>query len=143
MGHSAFIHGRIEGPYKDAKASAGNAAVLRALGEDEEWPWLDGSMFSIPARWSVGGTRTQLIHFGCSLKDDLGDHGAAWFDRWVNKLTGVLSKLVWYGCCIHLERDAGPFVTMVLVPEFDSQYRVTRIERRRFETVLGSHTKKF
>ncbi len=47
MAHTAFILGRIEGPYKDEYASEQNLKVLSALSEDTDWPWLDGSMFSV------------------------------------------------------------------------------------------------
>ena len=114
MGHTAFIFGRIEGPYKDEDGATDNRQILSALPEDSDWPWLDGSMFSIPSQYHVGAVRSQLIHFGCCLKEDLSDEAPLWLDDWLNKFHGVLDKLTWHSAFILVERDTGQIIEVSL-----------------------------
>jgi hypothetical protein len=118
VGHQAIIYGRIQG---DRDSSQGhrtgvheyNAAVLRSLPDrDEDWPFLTRHMFAA-AEHRVDGDvdrglyKSQVIHFGASLKDEPGK--LLHWEKWLAKFEAtLLKKLAWLSAKVHVETEFGP-----------------------------------
>ena len=82
-------------------------------------------MFSVPRRYEIGAVRSQIIHFGCSLKEDLLDDKPMWFEQWLQKLENVLSLLVWHSVIIHVERDNSQLISVKILKQ-DGEKLVNR-----------------
>jgi hypothetical protein len=118
VGHQAIIYGRIQSERatmqgRPTRTHEYNAAVLRSLPDrDEVWPFLTRHMLSLSEHrvdWDSdrGLYKSQVIHFGASLKDepDKEDH----WDKWLAKFEGLLlKKLAWISAKVHLETDFRP-----------------------------------
>jgi hypothetical protein len=83
-----------------------NVAVISSLPDDDEWPFLSGKMFALPAPWPHGTYRCQIIHFGMSLKDDPYDRGI--WDVWLRKLENVIQQLYWFSVTAYIRTDFEP-----------------------------------
>jgi len=112
MTHETIIHGYIEGstftPKDYRKLQNLNYEVINKLPEDDEYPYLSKSMFSIPEQDYAKGTyQSQIIHFGASIKSlECGDELL-----WINKFENLLKKLYWYSTATY-------FIT-----EMDGEYK--------------------
>jgi hypothetical protein len=110
LGHEAIISGRIKGATWRTEnfrsLQVHNARVLEALPLDDEWPWLVRGMFSLPATEPQGAYRSQIIHFGASIKDDPHDPDS-WPRVWFEKFERLLSSLYWFSASVLLEREFG------------------------------------
>jgi hypothetical protein len=102
VGHEVIVFGSIEGADAE-RLKALNAAVLAELPAEDEWPWLVRGMFALPAGWPHGAYRSQVIHFGASLKDEPQDR-ACW-DGWVRKFEALLRRLYWRSATLHLATE--------------------------------------
>ncbi len=101
MAHHTIIYGRINGAtWKTQdyyKLHRLNAKVIDNLTEkDEEFPWINKSMFSIPNEQGV--FRDQIITFGASYKT----LEYQW-DLWLDKFEKILETLFWFDVSIHAE----------------------------------------
>ncbi len=105
MAHEVILYGSIEG-VEHERLRALNAAALADLPAQDEWPWLVRGMFALPADWPQGTFRSQVIHFGASLKDEPQDR-ACW-DAWIGKFEEVLRRLYWYSATLHLVTEFEP-----------------------------------
>src|SRR3954467_6670483 len=118
MGHQAIIYGSIQGERDYARGRRTrvheyNAAVVRSLPDrDEGWPFLTRHMFAV-AEHRVDGDadrglyKSQVIHFGASLKDEPGKEGHR--ENWLAKFEGLLlKKLAWVSAKVHIETDFRP-----------------------------------
>jgi len=125
MGHQAIIYGRIQGGREQQKLHGATIGVhqhnLMVLGglpdHDADWPFLTRHMFSTakPAYGSTadrGDYKSQIIHFGASLKDD-PDQESHW-EKWLEKFEKLLlKKLVWHSAMVHIETDIRPVRTHI------------------------------
>jgi hypothetical protein len=119
MGHEAIVYGRIEGAHwrvgeHFARTYALNQQAIANIPATDEWPWLVRGMFAPPAPWPRGTYRSQIIHFGASLKDDPADE-AVWAS-FTAKFEAVLRTLYWHSAVLHLETDFIPHRTYRWVP---------------------------
>jgi hypothetical protein len=105
VGHEVIVFWIIEGADAE-RLTALNAAALAALPVEDEWPWLIRGMFALPAAWPQGTYRSQVIHFGASLKDEPQDR-AAW-DCWLGKFETLLRQLYWWSAALHLRTEFDP-----------------------------------
>jgi hypothetical protein len=118
VGHQSIIYGRIQGERNGLEGQRTrvheyNAAVIRSLPDrDDDWPFLTRHMFAL-AEHRVDGDadrglyKSQVIHFGASLKDD-PNRDAHWTE-WLGKFEGLLLKrLVWVSAKVHVETDFRP-----------------------------------
>jgi hypothetical protein len=99
------VFGCIEGA-ELAPLRTRNASTLAALPVEDEWPWLVRGMFSLPADWPQGTYRTQVIHFGASLKDE--PHDRSCWDAWLGKFEAVLRRLHWWSATLNLRTEFEP-----------------------------------
>lgn len=110
MGHEATVFGCIEGATWRSedydRLQRLNAAVLAELPAEDEWPWLVRGMFALPAGWPQGTYRSQIIHFGASLKDDPWDRSC--WDTWLGKFEALLGRLYWFSAVVHLQTEFEP-----------------------------------
>jgi hypothetical protein len=83
-----------------------NAATLADLPVEDKWPWLVRGMFALPGSWPEGTYRTQVIHFGASLKDEPRDRSC--WDLWLGKFESLLRKLYWLSATVHLQTEFEP-----------------------------------
>jgi hypothetical protein len=118
MGHQAMVYGRIQGERErwDApgpRVHEYNAAVLRSLPDtDDLWPFLTRHMFGV-AEHRLGNHadrglyRSQVIHFGASLKDEPSpaDRWEAWLAKFEQQL---LKRLAWRSAIVHIETAFAP-----------------------------------
>ncbi len=112
MGHEVIIYGVIVGaPYKVGEAYTElqnrNERIIRSLKKDQDWPWVDSSIFALPGPHPIGTYRRQIIHFGLSMKDDADDY-LEWWNMWLAKFENILRQLFWTSVRLHIERDFGP-----------------------------------
>jgi hypothetical protein len=112
MGHEVVVYGVIVGAsYRPGdefgKLQDRNERIIRSLKRDEDWPWVDLSIFSLPGPYPLGSYRRQIIHFGLSLKDDPSTF-PAWWDEWLGKFEAVLTSLYWTSVRLHVDRDFEP-----------------------------------
>jgi hypothetical protein len=105
MGHEVVIFGSIEGADPE-RLRALNLAALGSLPAEDEWPWLIRGMFALPAEWPQGTYRSQVIHFGASLKDEPEDRSC--WDRWLSKFEALLRRLYWWTATLHLVTEFEP-----------------------------------
>jgi hypothetical protein len=63
-------------------------------------------MFALSAPWPQGTFRSQIIHFGASLKDDPPDPTCC--DLLVLKFEDLLRKLFWYHASVIVQTEFGP-----------------------------------
>lgn len=105
MGHEVIIFGCIEGA-DPGRLQVHNAAVLTALPDDDEWPWLVRSMFALPAAWPRGTYRSHVIHFGASLKDE-PQNRTCW-ETWLGKFETLLRQMCWWSATLHLKTEFEP-----------------------------------
>jgi hypothetical protein len=82
LAHEVILYGSIEGAEHE-RLRVLNAVALSELPAEDEWPWLVRGMFALPAEWPQGPFRSQIIHFGASLKDE--PHDRACWDTWIGK----------------------------------------------------------
>ena len=125
MGHQAVIYGMIECPTvgdHSLRLKEHNEATINALPSEDEWPWLNRSMFALPSKWPQGTYREQIIHFGLSIKDDpplspntAYDPERGWPkpDRecvygWIDKFERLLQSLYWFRANLHITTDFEP-----------------------------------
>jgi hypothetical protein len=106
MGFESIIYGRIHGPiwrpHDFRKLHRLNYDVVAALPETDEWPFLTRWMFALPGEEPQQGTyRSQVIHFGASLKEVEQD-----WEAWLTKFEGLLTRLYWFSARLHLETEA-------------------------------------
>ena len=111
MGHEAIFYGAIEGAtYTNDEnfrfLQERNRHVVEALPVKDDWPWLTRHIFAMPAEYPQGTYRSQVIHFGLSLKDD--PHDRSCFDPWFQKFERLLRQLYWYSALVHLETEFEP-----------------------------------
>ncbi|MEM8532206.1 MAG: hypothetical protein AAGF95_15280 [Chloroflexota bacterium] len=118
MAHETIIYGSIEGATYTAneyrKYQHINAEIIRTLPDEDEYPFLSRHMFSFPPADVCRGTfRTQIIHFGASIK------GLEWeeVDVWIVKFEGLLKRLYWFEATVHIK------------PEIDSPYLFTWVPK--------------
>lgn len=108
MGSESIIYGKIEGAAwrseDGQKLHRLNRFILdEVLPVTDDWPFLTRSMFSIPGENSHEGTyRTQVIHFGASIKDAQEE-----WNTWLLKFETLLSRLYWFSAVVHLESEVG------------------------------------
>ena len=108
MGSESIIYGIIEGATWRSddfrRLHRLNRQILdQALPMTDEWPFLTRGMFSIPGEECHEGTyRTQVIHFGASIKDAEEE-----WDNWVVKFEVLLSRLYWTSALVHLHSEVG------------------------------------
>jgi len=110
MGHEAIVYGFIEG----AKGKVGNdfrilqnlnAELFKSLEKDDDWPWVDCSIFSLPGPHPRGTYRSQIIHFGLSIKEDPPPDRIEGWSIFFKKFEEVLKKLYWVRARICIESD--------------------------------------
>lgn len=106
MGHESVVYGYIKGatlrPGPDFYALHPlNRAVIQRLPEDDLWPFLSGSMFTVPRDEPTAGRyRRQIIHFGASFKMIETD-----WEKWLDKFEHLLRQLYWIEAKVHLETE--------------------------------------
>ncbi len=116
MSHEAIVYGIIIGSsYKKGdqyqKLQLRNEVIIRQLPEDEDWPWFDSSVFSLPGPYPKGTFRRQVIHFGFSMKDDPPNYQEdSYYYRkmWntlLDKFEHILRQIYWSGARLHFETD--------------------------------------
>lgn len=101
MGHHTTVYGRIKGATWKTddyyRLHRLNAEVINNLpGEDEVFPWLNRSMFSIAN--TQGVYRNQIITFGASYKTLEYE-----WDEWLIKFEEILKQLFFYDAVIHVD----------------------------------------
>ena len=96
-----------------------NAAAIAAIPDDDNWPWLIRSHFTLPDRTPEQKYRSQVIHFGLSLKDDPPRCDSSEYDAdegwpadhrecvtgWIVKFENLLRTLYWFGANVHIETE--------------------------------------
>lgn len=126
LGHEVIIYGCIEGadwrPEQYRWLQQRNAAVIAELPSVDEWPWLIREMFGVPDLRIEGTYRTQVIHFGASLKDEPPDR-TCW-DVWLGKFEALLRRLYWYSATVHLRTDFEPHRVYVWLPTTEAVERM-------------------
>ena len=109
MGHEVIMYGVVIG----ATLSPGenfrslyplNAKVINSLPSDDDYPWVDGSMFAMPGDYPNGTYRRQAIHFGLTIKDEPNDLDG-FIKAWLTKFEAILKQLYWFSARLHVERD--------------------------------------
>lgn len=108
MGHEVLLHGMICGAtYRSGddfrKFQLLNEKAFASLPVDQDYPWVDRSIFSLPGPYPVGTYRAQLIHFALSMKDDPSDKTL--LDSWLAKFEQVLCRFYWESVVLTLETD--------------------------------------
>lgn len=118
MGHESIIYGRIEGPgwrpEDFGRLHRLNREMIASLPEEDDWPFLTRGMFAVPDDSRQGTYRTQVIHFGASLKEVEDDWAA-----WLSKFEALLRRLFWVSAKLHLEAERGGSHTYQWVAEPD------------------------
>lgn len=106
MGHQTIVHGYIEGSTFNSseyrKLQELNIEVIDDLPEHDNYPFFCKSMFSIPGQKPSEGTyKSQIIHFGCSIKGlEFGDEVL-----WVKKFETLLKKMYWFSALVYIETE--------------------------------------
>lgn len=108
MGHETVVHGYIRGATRAQGAHfydlhPPNRAVIDGLPDEDDWPFLSRAMFACPGeRSDQGRYRTQLIHFGATLKEVEAD-----WDEWIAKWENLLRRLYWTEARVYRETEFG------------------------------------
>ncbi len=130
MGHELIIYGVIEGAVAGQRSHSHlhgrNEAVIESLPETDDWPWLTRAMFQLPAGRPQGTYRTQIIHFGLSMKDGIPLNRSGGYDDgyhpihswrhpardsitgWIEKFETLLRQMYWFGADVHVHTDFEP-----------------------------------
>jgi hypothetical protein len=108
MGHEANIVGFIDGATwrtgsEYRRLQLANAGVIAALPATDEWPFLTRGMFALPDTEPYGIYRSQIIHFGLSIKAEPGDR--AWWDTWLAKFEDVLRRMYWVSAEVDMRTE--------------------------------------
>lgn len=108
MGHEVIITGHIQGSqWRAGKRFTWtfdlNREVIGGLPTEDEWPFLVRDSFALPALYPHGIYRTQIIHFGLSLKDEPTDRDV--WDLWIHKFEAVLRRMYWLRATVTLETE--------------------------------------
>jgi hypothetical protein len=119
MGHEAIIYGRIEGAHWEFGERFSwtyelNQVAIASIPLADKWPWLVQGMFALPSPWPMGTYRSQIIHFGASIKDAPGEEEV--WDSFTAKFEAVLRTLYWWSAVLHLETDFIPHRIYKWVP---------------------------
>jgi hypothetical protein len=78
-----------------------NCDALLELNEEDTFPYLTSSMFSIPEEDLEHGTyQTQVIHFAASYQA-VEYH----WEQWMTKFETLLKKMYWVSATVHLETE--------------------------------------
>ena len=94
--------------------------VKSAPDHGEGWPFLTRHMFAVGEHRVDGDSdrglyKSQVIHFGASLKDEPG--AEAHWAGWLAKFEGLLlRKLAWISAKVHVETDFRPDLKAVTMP---------------------------
>ncbi|MGQ2993491.1 hypothetical protein [Variovorax sp.] len=104
MGHQTLVYGAIEvfhsRPSKPDADTLNDAALL-ALPEQDEWPFLVRSMFSMTSSVEVNVAYTfRVIHFGASFKAIELE-----WEAWLVKFERLLESLDGIAAVVHLETE--------------------------------------
>lgn len=103
MGHESIVYGYIEGAphHPELRLHRLNAAVIKRLPIEDEWPPLTRQMFCLPCGRPAQGTyRSQIIHFGGSFKS------IEWeWEEWLEKFEALLQRLYWWSATVHLKTE--------------------------------------
>lgn len=100
----------------ELKARLVNCDAILDLGEDDFFPYLTRSMFSVPvAELEQGTYHTQVIHFAASYQAVEYE-----WQEWMAKFEALLSKMYWVSAKVHLETELSG--THTFVWEADGQY---------------------
>lgn len=138
MGYKVIIYGRIEGATDPCKKLFGpfsgnlyhhNRCVVQGLPDtDSEWPFLSRHMFSMPLpklEWNYdrGMYKTQIIHFGASLK--VGPSDTGFVNQWLDKFEQqLLTPLVWLTAVVHFEHETAGKCVVNYDADWDSVQRI-------------------
>ena len=119
MGHEAIVTGYIDGTHwrvgeRYRWTHDLNREALAQVPADDDWPWVVRGIFALPAAYPQGTYRSQIIHFGLSIKDEPSDRGI--WDVWLGKFEAVLRQLYWLRAVAHLETDFEPDRTFEWLP---------------------------
>lgn len=78
-----------------------NCDALLQLSEVDSFPYLTGSMFSIPAAELEQGTyHTQVIHFAASYQAV-----EYYWEKWMAKFEALLRSMYWVSVTVHLDTE--------------------------------------
>ena len=78
-----------------------NTAAILDLPDDDDFPYMTSSMFSLPPDFPEQGTyQTQVIHFAASYKAVEYE-----WEAWIQKFESLLRKMVWVSATVHLETE--------------------------------------
>ena len=78
-----------------------NRDAIAALPESDGFPHLSRGMFAIPPEAPQQGTyRSQIIHFGASIKEVERD-----WRRWLEKFESLLRRLYWFNAMVYLRTE--------------------------------------
>lgn len=114
-----------------------NCDALLELHEQDTFPYLTSSMFSIPEEDLEQGTyQTQVIHFAASYQA-VEYH----WEQWMAKFEALLKKMYWVSATVHLETELSGKHTFHW--ECSGQYHVPSEElsvRCEWEQELAFHT---
>lgn len=105
MSQQSIIYGYIQGaewmasdPHKLHRL---NRKVLESLPADDPFPPLTRGMFAAPDDDPRHGAyRSQVIHFGASLKEAEPD-----WRKWLEKFEALLRRLYWFNASVHLRSE--------------------------------------
>ena len=109
MGHKSIIFGYIEGsPYWTDYPKAfkilqeHNAKIILGLPEEDSYPAISRGMFCTPNLQNRTLVyRSQIIHFGSSIKSiEFSD-----IPEWIDKFESLLKRLFWYEAEVHIKTD--------------------------------------
>lgn len=138
MGHEVIIYGTIEGATFESSRyrllQDRNATIIQTLPAEDDFPWLTRSMFALPGPNPQGTYRTQVIHFGLSLKDDpprcpteLRDPVRGWpkserraIYEWLAKFEQLLATLYWFAANVYFSTDFEPAMHVFYLPTNDA-----------------------
>jgi len=83
------------------KARLANCDAILDLDENDDFPYLTSSLFSIPPDDLYQGTyHTQVIHFAASYRAVEYE-----WDRWIKKFEALLKRMYWVSATVHLETE--------------------------------------
>lgn len=117
MSHEAIVYGVVIGPLCKKSGEVRelqllNETTLQNLPEDDDWPWFDKSSFSLPGKYPKATFRSQVLHFGFSMKDDPRNYceNRSFYYRkmtstLLRKFEEILRQLHWSSARLHFETD--------------------------------------